>query len=409
MTTTEVAVAGSTQTKIVNVLPYQYWPMNERWGYARTLAHAGDMIPSGLRAGNDVEATAARVFLVLETGAMLGLHPMAAIQGIDVIKGTAAISPQTFSGLARNAGMKLRIQEVGTIEGGDFAVHVSLTRPDDDEPITASFSMKDALRAELVSKYEQKPGGGDYMIVASNDNWRKYPQDMCQWRAIGRLARRGAADVTMGIGYFPEELEVVVNEDGVRRDMGPAEDDLLAEIRDFDDKADMADIWRRHNRINADSGKIDSSDEWTTRVQAEFDAHLSTLTKDSRPPKEGAPGQTGLAAIDGKPAESPAVAAAARGAAAAEARSEVSVEASDNAERAQRGFTGGHPDAAAPEGAMTKSGPQLRELESDEERDARLDQENYQQYLAEQAREAVGEPTVPAPLDMSALEPKPEQ
>src|SRR5690606_31863235 len=39
-------------------------------------------------------------------------------------------------------------------------------------------------------------------------------------------------------------------------------------------------------------------DQFTDRVKAEFDAHLSTITKDSRAPKDGAPGNTGIAAID---------------------------------------------------------------------------------------------------------------
>lgn len=293
-------VATTAQTTSVSVLPYAYWPMEQRVHYARTLAYAGDMIPSGLRGGS-TDQTASRVFLVLETGAMLGLHPMAALQGIDVIKGTAAISPQTFTGLARGAGHKLRIRESGTIEGGDFRVDVVLIRADDSEEIPASFSMKDALRAELIDSYT--PGAdGDYVVKAKSDNWRHYPQDMCQWRALGRLARRGAADVTMGIGYFPEELEVAVNEDGYRRDMREFEDKLIEELQALDDKKDMAELWlREHPR--ADDGKRYPNDEWTDYVQTKFDAHLAGLTKDSRPPKEGAPGNTGIAAIDG-PAQS---------------------------------------------------------------------------------------------------------
>ena len=41
-----------------------------------------------------------------------------------------------------------------------------------------------------------------------------------------------------------------------------------------------------------------TSDLFTDRVKAEFDAHLSTLTIDSRPPKPGAPGQTGEQTLD---------------------------------------------------------------------------------------------------------------
>lgn len=308
---TEVATTQPTTapTRMVSVLPYAYWPMGERWGYARTLAFAGDMIPVGLRAGNDVEATAARVFLVLETGAMLGLHPMASLQGIDVIKGNATISPMTFTAIARGRGMDLDIREIGTIEGGDFAIEVTLDRKDGSRPTDARFSLKDALRAGLISKYEPKVAGGDYVVTSGSDNWQKYPQDMTQWRALGRLNRRGGADITMGIGYFPEELEALVNEEGVRRDMTEEEDALIIRFKGekdasgtfmgaLDDKADMEKLWQEQHPYGADE-KRHATEVWTERVQAEFAAHLSKLTKDSRPPKEGTPGHTGDPAVDG--------------------------------------------------------------------------------------------------------------
>lgn len=290
-------VTPETPTKTVSVLPYAYWGMPERVDYAKMLAGARGMIPAGLQ-GNTPEETAARVFLVLETGAMLGIHPMAALQGIDVIKGTAALSPQLFTGLARGAGMKLRIKEVGTIEGGDFAVEVILIRPDDDEPIQARFSLQDALRADLISKYEPERAGGPYVVKSGSDNWRKYPQDMCQWRALGRLARRGAADVTSGIGYFPEELEVLVTEEGVRQDMAELENPLIAEFDGLDDKADLAVIWEREHPFGADQHRH-ATDAWTSRVDAAFAGALAKATKDSRPPVQGSPGHTGDPDLDG--------------------------------------------------------------------------------------------------------------
>ena len=48
-----------------------------------------------------------------------------------------------------------------------------------------------------------------------------------------------------------------------------------------------------------------ASDLFTDRVKAEFAAHLSTLTIDSRPAKPGAPGQTGEQTFDSQSGTNP--------------------------------------------------------------------------------------------------------
>lgn len=300
MTGTDIATTGGTQT--VSVLPYSHMSAPARQNYAHVLAGAGDMIPAGLNDRQTGRPSPAKIFLVLETGAMLGLHPMAALNGIDVIEGKATISPRLFTGLVRGAGHKLRINESGSIGSGDYRVDVVLIRKDDpDEPIAASWDMDDTVQAELA-KYEPDANGRWRVTARSNRgnalNWEKFPKDMCLWRALGRLARRGAADVLMGIGYFPEELEVAVDEEGERVDYTEREDAIIAAAQGFDDKADMAGLYLEHHPVQEDGSRA-PSEVWTGRVQAAFDAHLATLTKDSRPPKAGAPGQTGDALVDG--------------------------------------------------------------------------------------------------------------
>lgn len=302
MTTTELATVDADRpTKLVSVEPYAYWPMNERVAYARMLAGAKELLPKGLRS-QTVDETAAKVFLVLETGAMLGLHPMAAFQGIDIIEGSATISPRLFTALARQAGMKLREAESGSIRTGDYTFTVTLIRPDDpDWPITRSFGLEDAVQAGLCKVVQQQDG--TFRVEARSSSgavkpWEAYPKDMVQWRAYGRLMRGGAADVTSGIGYFPEELEVMVTESGeVMRDDGQIEERLIEVIKGMDDKADLARVWGEHNP-KGDDGKSRPDDVWSDRVQAEFAAHLLTVKKDSRPPKDGAPGHTGETSID---------------------------------------------------------------------------------------------------------------
>jgi hypothetical protein len=283
---------------------YTQSPLHVRVEYSNVLSGASDLIPRGLFDRATGKPSPAKIFLVLETGAMLGLAPMAAIAGIDVIEGRAAISPRVALGLFRAAGHKVRIVEEGTVEGGNLSATVTLIRADDpDEPISASFSLRDALRASLVDSYAPN-ATGEYELRARSQQgkvlpWEAYPQDMVVWRAVSRLGRRGGQDVLMGIGYIPEELEALVNEDGVVERVDPqGEAAVIAEFKELVDKADMATVWHREN-----PGRV-PSDCWTLKVQAEFAAHLSTLTVDTRPPAGtvGTPGNTGDKELDVAPA-----------------------------------------------------------------------------------------------------------
>lgn len=287
-----------TTTEIV---AYQKSSLATRASYAQTLAGAADLIPRGLFDKQTGRPSPAKILLVMETGAMLGLAPMAALAGIDVIEGKAAISPRVALGLFRSAGHKVQIIETGTVETGDLKVTVILTRKDDPEnPIDASFTPQQALRAGLIDSYQQNTQTGLWEIRARSSQgkvlpWEAYTEDLCLWRAVGRLGRRGGQDVLMGIGYIPEELDARIDEDGVIAESitVEAEDEVIARFKQYDDKAHMAAFWASMHPM----GQV--ADAWTGRVAAEFDAHLATLTKDSRPPKDGAPGHTGDPSVDG--------------------------------------------------------------------------------------------------------------
>ena len=285
---------------IIKASQYSQWTMGERAAYAKMLAGAKELIPSGLR-GNTPDETAAKIFLATETGDMLGLHPMSSIGGIDVIEGNATISPQLGLGLIRRDKHKIRMSETGSVETGDLKVTVTVFRADDpDEPIVKSFSIRDAARAGLCTLTETN---GVWKLTARSQkgnplNWEKWPADMCQWRAVGRIMRAGLSDVLLGVSYFPEELEATVDAFGVRTEAITADEALgyVERIKALDDKADMATLFH----------EINQAEKWTPKLRAEFDAHLATLTKDSRPPRQGAPGHTGDKAIDA-PAESATV------------------------------------------------------------------------------------------------------
>jgi hypothetical protein len=98
---------------------YLHSPLQERKEYAAALAAAGELVPSGFRDRNGA-ANPAKLLLAFETGVMLGIHPLAALNGIHVIEGKPTISPALMSALVRRAGPQAARHVEGHIEGNDF-------------------------------------------------------------------------------------------------------------------------------------------------------------------------------------------------------------------------------------------------------------------------------------------------
>lgn len=303
---------GEGQLMRTDPAAYSSWPLNARMTYARFLADASDLIPRGLWGqpgpGLPAAPSPAKIFLVLETGAMLDLHPMAAMQGIDVIEGKATISPQLMTTLIRREGHLFRIKKRGSVTAGDYSVTIQYARKEDPEWISEeTWDLQRAERAQLI-KLEQDTRSGTWKVVAYSSKgdkalpWMLYPESLCVWRCIGVVGRENFDDVLKGIGYMPEELEVLVSADGVRELPAREEEDgYIERILAMDDKADLAAIFHEINR----------AEKWSERIRAEFDAQLARTTKDSRPPKQGAPGQTGEPTLDGQPPADVAAAEAA--------------------------------------------------------------------------------------------------
>lgn len=195
---------------ISTLVPYVDDDLATRMQYIKTLSSGGSMIPAAL-CDNGVP-NPGKILVVTETGAMLGLQPMAALAGIHVIEGKASISAGMMSALVRAAGFKLRVRSTGTMAGRDLAVTATLIRPDDpDEPFVATWTVERATRAKLMGK----------------DNWVKYTEAMLKARAISEVCREGAEDVLKGIHYTPEELEHELTDAGELvpvRDAEPTED-----------------------------------------------------------------------------------------------------------------------------------------------------------------------------------------
>lgn len=200
----------------MNSSPYASATLAERKEYAEALAAAGSLIPRGL--WDDGAPSAGKVLLALETGDMLGLHPAAAIAGLNVIQDKLAASSGLMSGVLRAAGHKIHVEETGSIAGGDYTATTTLIRSDDPEhPFVSVWTPQRAERAGLCS-YVQ--GDDDVWRVIAIDgegtptSWQNYPESLCKARGVSENGRDGGQDALMGIRYTPEELGAVVDATG---------------------------------------------------------------------------------------------------------------------------------------------------------------------------------------------------
>lgn len=139
--------------------------------------------------GKSDEAIAQAVVKVL-AGRELGIQPVAAMMGVNVIQGRVSLSAQLMLACAKRAGYEYEVHEA---EGW---CEIDWYR-DDKLLGKAGFHIDEARTAGLV-----KPGG----------NWTKYPKDMLFWRAVSRGVRRFCPDATAGMAvYAPDELGVEVD------------------------------------------------------------------------------------------------------------------------------------------------------------------------------------------------------
>lgn len=231
------------------LVAYKNANLAERRTYAQTLASAGDLIPKGLWAPVRKEdgsmgppaPSPGKVLLVMETGDMLGIHPVAALQGVNVIEGKATVSPALMTAVIRNAGHRIRVDVHGSIEAGDIRAVAKLTRSDEpDEPYIVEWTIADAIRAGLVQSYQPDAAGVWQVRARSKEGhakpWEAYTRSMLKNRALSEVARDGAQDVLMGAGYTPEELGAEVTGEGVY--------------------------------VPADEPTVDRSEEWKARIDA---------------------------------------------------------------------------------------------------------------------------------------------
>lgn len=129
---------------------------------------------------------AASVFLIMAKGRELGVPPLVAIDGIDVIQGKVALKPQMMLGLVRKRTDVCKY--LTCTETTDKVATFETHRVGDPKPTSLSFTIEDARKMQLASK----------------ENWGKQPAVMLRWRAASAICRLIYSDLLNGAYVFGE-------------------------------------------------------------------------------------------------------------------------------------------------------------------------------------------------------------
>lgn len=202
--TTEIAILDPNQ-------------MQAAIDYAERLAYSG-LIP-------DVyQGRPANILWAMEYGRTLGLSTLAAINGVNVIKGKPTASAGLIGALVRRAGHKLRVgYDAATMTGW-----AEIVRCDDPEFVFRSqWDLERAVEAELCTIKDGRP-----FAVDSKGNtlpWKKFYPSMVKARATTEVARDACEEVLFGLHYTPEEMGADVDEDGAPVPQAPREHTTAAQ------------------------------------------------------------------------------------------------------------------------------------------------------------------------------------
>lgn len=120
-------------------------------------------------------------------GSELGLEPFQAIQSIAVIEGKPCLYGDGLIGVVRASPLCLWIEE--TCDGETATCRTQ--RQGDPNPISATYTMADAVQAGINTKF----------------NWKKHPKRMLQMRARAYCLRDAYPDLLKGLGVVEEMID----------------------------------------------------------------------------------------------------------------------------------------------------------------------------------------------------------
>jgi hypothetical protein len=126
----------------------------------------------------------AKAFVKIQAGREIGVPPFAAMRGVSIIQGQAALGATLVAGR-----MKAHGYDWEEIRRDNEACELRIIKPNGKVAGISGYSMKDAVAAGLQAK----------------DNWKKYPKAMLFARCITDAARTWAPEVFSGIPVYTQE------------------------------------------------------------------------------------------------------------------------------------------------------------------------------------------------------------
>lgn len=149
---------------------------------AGALKNARGLLPESLKSEGEIVA-------VLLAGQELGLMPMAALRGLQVVRGKVIISYDTMVALLRRAGYRIE-----WLHGDATKATLKLTAPDN------------STHVETWDEARAKKAG-----LWGKGTWSQYPDTMLRARCVSSAARAFAGDVLAGV-YVEGEIPAPVAE-----------------------------------------------------------------------------------------------------------------------------------------------------------------------------------------------------
>ena len=161
------------------------------------LVSNSSLCPSAYRSGPAGDKSD-DVILASAYGATLGMSLMQSLSNISVINGHATVWGDALPAICRRSGKVRYIKE--DFDPETMTATCTAARTDEPEDIThsASFSIEDARRANLVSIDDK----GN--INSSKGPWKQYPRRMLQMRARAYCLRDTFPDALQGIEVTEE-------------------------------------------------------------------------------------------------------------------------------------------------------------------------------------------------------------
>jgi hypothetical protein len=182
MTIVDEAIQAVAKTGLTGVSD----PAFAKYELAKRVAHTlacSTLVPDAYRGKpNDV-------FVAINMGSELGMEPFQAIQSIAVIEGKPCLYGDGLIGVVRASPKCLWIQESLSDDGKTATC--TTQRDGDPNPISATYSMDDAIQAGINTKF----------------NWKKHPKRMLQMRARAYCLRDAYPDLLKGLGVVEERQD----------------------------------------------------------------------------------------------------------------------------------------------------------------------------------------------------------